>query len=145
MQWPWRHMVFVVPACVVIRRMLVRPPALWPKAPRPEAILEFLTGRPWKGTRAEAREELSRLIGAATRSVRWPAVVAVQPESGTRSEVLDPLKPIYDSEIDDPLIWCVAASKATGSILMLHRRPDLDRLRWAKPMVLLFPWRSKEQ
>lgn len=128
MVWPLGYRIFVLPAVRLIDPALVRPPAGWPARPYPSAILQFLDGAPWRRSRREAERELTKRIEQASRALRWPSALLVEPPDSR-----------YETVIEDPLAWCVAASKTTGKILLLNRRPNLERLRGAQPMVLCFP------
>ncbi len=125
--------ILVIPSARLMRPVLVRPPAGWPASARPAEILRFLDGAPWRGSRPQAEQELTRRIEQASRALPWPRALLVEPR-----------KCRHEAVLDDPLAWCVAASKATGKILLLNRRPNLERLRGAQELVLCFPEARRE-
>lgn len=130
MQIPRMCFIFTVPGRPLVRRLLLRPPAHWPKRPSPRRVLSLLDGEEWKGTRQEAEAELRRRIQMISQLLDWPRLsVASQDYAG------------WETVLEDGLAWCVAASKRTGNVVLLDREPNLERLSDVKPIVLHFPER----
>lgn len=132
MPWPIRHVVLPIPSVRIVRRVLVQPPPRWPDDARPQAVLRFLDRSTECLPKDEADEELKRRIQAASDALPWPDAVLVG------SNCKD-----YDTAVADPLTWCVAVTKTTGKIFLLHRQPRLERLRNSNPMVFYFPERRR--
>lgn len=128
MQIPKLCFIFNVPGSPIVRRLVLRPPQGWPKRAVPRTVLSFLDGHRWRGSKREAEEELTRRIEAACCALPWPRLTIIRKDSSPD-----------DPHLDHPLIWCIAASKATGDILLLDRRPNLEKLWEAEPIVLHFP------
>ncbi len=126
-----RYLLLTLPSVAVSRRVLVRPPQGWPRDPRPRNILHYLAGGKWAGTAKQAAKELARRIESAARTLGWPGALLVERESDNWSYV-----------VEDPLVWCLAASKTSGDVFLLNRRPALERLNACRRLVLIFPERT---
>lgn len=123
--------IFTVPGLPLARRLLVQPPPEWPEHPEPAAVLSFLDGgRKWRRSPREAERELKRRIEMAARLLQWPQLILATPAH------LEGFPTVAD-----PLVWCVAASKKTGNIILLGREPNLERLYDIEPILLHFPER----
>lgn len=130
MQIPRMCFIFTVPGRPLVRRLLLRPPAGWPKRPSPRRVLSLLDGKEWEGTRQEAEAELRQRIQAMSRVLDWPRLSVVSEDHAD-----------WEPVVEDGLAWCVAASKRTGNIVLLDREPNLERISDVKPIVLHFPER----
>lgn len=137
---PRKCFVFTLPGGPLVRTVLVRPPAHWPRKPSPGQLLSLLDNSEWKGTPQEAEEELRRRIQAMSRALNWPRLaLASDDQESDEDESVDQRS--KETSLEDGLVWCVAASKRTGNIVLLDREPNLERLAEVKPIVLHFPHR----
>ncbi len=128
MRLPTRYIVFSLPEPRLTRRLVVQPPPGWPKRPYPASVLQFLNGKRWRRTAAEAEAALERRVENIARILPWPRLAMICEDSQPDDPVLA-----------DPLVWCVAASKQTGDIVLLDKKPNLDRLfREENRLVLRF-------
>jgi hypothetical protein len=130
MQIPRMCFIFTVAGPPLARKLLLEPPPGWAEKPDLARLLSLLEGTEWQGSRRQAEAELKRKIEAMCRALPWPRLALVTDQPGGGEPVCD-----------DPLVWCVAATKRTGRIVLLDREPNIDRLRGAGPMVLHFPER----
>lgn len=132
--------VFTLPGGPLVRTVLVRPPAHWPQKPSPGQLLSLLDNTEWKGTPQEAEEELRRRIQAMSRVLDWPRLALASDDHGNYGDESVDRRNVLKS-LEDGLVWCVAASKRTGNIVLLDREPNLERLAEVKPIILHFPHR----
>lgn len=114
----------------LVRRFILKAPQLWPAGASPITMISKLDGKPWQGSADSAVEELVKRIEAKAAELDWPPL-AIWTTSGAA----------HDPVIDDPLTWCVATSKRVGSMVLLHKPPNVEWLRLNEDLVLNFPCR----